>query len=215
MSLIRRTRPTDDENPPWAGITFIYPVDSDTLSEQLKMRYPNCSTHKQRKHQAAIDFLMKELRDMQSRSSDHPTPTEFSQSQPVTPLTDQHSANEVASTGSRQHSVSSSNSPCMTTSRPAAVLADRSKESLEQPHSPTRIAPLTVTKSQQIVFSALDGQMMQPKTKRKMTMQERSAYKETRKRGACAKCRQQKGKVISCSRKLGLLVANVPVYTYK
>ena len=48
---------------------------------------------------------------------------------------------------------------------------------------------------QQFVWSAHDGRSMQPKTKRKMTLEERSAYKETRRRGACDKCRRQKGRV--------------------
>lgn len=49
--------------------------------------------------------------------------------------------------------------------------------------------------TQHFVWSAHDGRPMQPKTKRKMTLEERSAYKETRKRGACERCRRQKGKV--------------------
>jgi len=57
---------------------------------------------------------------------------------------------------------------------------------------------------QQHVFSIVDGFATQPKKKRKMTPAERSAYKTTRKVGACDKCKRQKGK---CTHVIGNLLS--------
>ncbi|KAK3202138.1 hypothetical protein GRF29_161g263335 [Pseudopithomyces chartarum] len=65
MDFILRQQATSDELPPWAGIIFKDPVDSDTLSEKLRAAYPSCRTLRERKHQAAIDFLQEELHRMQ------------------------------------------------------------------------------------------------------------------------------------------------------
>ncbi|KAL1608156.1 hypothetical protein SLS60_003095 [Paraconiothyrium brasiliense] len=69
MDFILRQQLTSDELPPWAGIVFKYPVDSDTLSEKLREAYPDCKTLRERKHRAAIDFLSAELSRMQAGNS--------------------------------------------------------------------------------------------------------------------------------------------------
>ncbi|KAF2792863.1 hypothetical protein K505DRAFT_386721 [Melanomma pulvis-pyrius CBS 109.77] len=71
MSYITRTQPTTDETPPWQGISFTCPVGSDLLADRLKYAYPDCKTLRQRKHQAAINFLAAELEEMKSKDEKH------------------------------------------------------------------------------------------------------------------------------------------------
>lgn len=192
MSLIRRFQLTSDATPPWAGLSFTPPVASDALHEELKKIYPAYTTLRERKHKAAIDFLTAELYEMQSRDS-----------KPVAEHYPPHASSEAPSifsdaleAHSRQGSPSASESPTSSTrfSRSVEpVLQPRDTPPIRTPLLPT-LAP-TAGSGQHIVFRALDGRTLKPKTKRKMTSEEKTAYKETRKRGACPKCKRQKGKV--------------------
>ncbi|KAL1793663.1 hypothetical protein ACET3X_008645 [Alternaria dauci] len=170
MRSIKRVRPTSDESPPWAGMSFIQPVDSDALHELLRNQYPQCTSVRQRKHLAAIDFLKRELESMQNEAM------VFEAS---------HPGLEGLDVSKHQRSISpslSQSSSC----KPPMLLEYHSQQS-------PSISKIGV--GQQHVFSIVDGGLaIQPKKKRKMTPAERSAYKTTRKVGACDKCKRQKGK---------------------
>ncbi|RYO58170.1 hypothetical protein AA0116_g7443 [Alternaria tenuissima] len=170
MRSIKRIHPTSDETPPWAGMAFTQPLDSDALHELLKSQYPQCTSMRQRKHLAAIDFLNRELESMQNEAmllqASHPGPEEL----------------DVCK---HQRSLSPSLSHSNSYRSPALV-----------EHHPQQSPTITkIATGQQHVFSIVDGGLaVQPKKKRKMTPAERSAYKTTRKIGACDKCKRQKGK---------------------
>jgi hypothetical protein len=198
MDFIYRIKPTTDESPPWVGISFILPVDSDMLSEKLKLAYPQCRTLRERKHQATLDFFVAELRQMQSKDLSPFTTANFSGSDIAAPShgnTKPYSY--TLSDTSRPQTVSRYSSPSVPGSEDSPRPTQRAKPvSIGiNPHVQRAITP--TKNSQQFVWSAHDGKSMRPKTKRKMTSQERSAYKETRKRGACESCRRQKGKVFT------------------
>lgn len=199
MEFICRLQPTTDEAAPWEGIFFKFPVDSDDLSEGLKSAYPSpqCRTLRERKHQAAIDFLQAELHRMRKRESaaqvanivaDLPSPNAGQGAEnPYVELSSDHSRSQSSCSGTSPSFSEPLNSP---------GLVERAKSATNAGASPRWPGPTTPsTNAQQFVWSAHDGRNMRQKTKRKMTMEERSQYKETRKRGACEKCRKQKGRV--------------------
>ncbi|CAO2649228.1 Nn.00g066130.m01.CDS01 [Neocucurbitaria sp. VM-36] len=195
MPLIKRIQPTSDETPPWTGISFVQPVDSDALHEHLKIAYPQCTTLRERKHMAAIDFLIAELRQMQSKGSAF-VAIESSANYPAAPSPRAPSlSTEALGNPSRKGSASASQSPTSSTQLSTSVEhAFQDRHSSTTPACLPPIAQPTDGPGQHLVFSAIDGRMMQPKTKRRMTIEEKNAYKETRKRGACRKCKRQKGK---------------------
>jgi len=100
---------------------------------------------------------------------------------------------EMLSEGSEHLSASACTSPSVVESVLSPKLAERTRNESRATADLEQTQP---TSAQQFVWSAHDGRSMRPKTKRKMTVEERSAYKETRKRGACDKCRRQKGRVV-------------------
>ncbi|KAL5376410.1 hypothetical protein DPSP01_010520 [Paraphaeosphaeria sporulosa] len=197
MDFILRQQLTSDELPPWAGIVFKYPVDSDDLSEKLRAAYPDCKTHRERKHRATIDFLNAELSRMQSGSSiiDPNSPSNIKHpTQGSTPTAARLHA-EVLSEGTEILSASDGTPSSLIESTISPKLAERiRKASQATADSEQSQAHASPTAAQQFVWSAHDGRSMRPKTKRKMTVEERNAYKNTRKRGACDKCRKQKGR---------------------
>ena len=194
LSLIKRRAQTTDQTSPWAGISFIYDVESDDLADALKSAFPHHRTLRERKHAAVINFFQRELDDMRQSNPASPsvrtllvtdrsslasddqmgarngTPSRESKAQPLSPAS---SINSAAHRDSEKH-YSTAHTPS-----PQSLLAD----------------PTLATSSTQLVFNAFDGRLMQQKTKRRMTNEERREYKETRRRGACAKCKRQKGKV--------------------
>ena len=219
MDFILRERATSDELPPWAGIIFKYPVranvycrfniqfwtnspvrfqvDSDQLSEKLRAAYPDYKTLRERKHQAAIDFLREELSRMQSGIPiADASPVESFKSLTQEPLVDaSNTAVEMVSDG--DEFPNSSVSPPLDESLNFPKVLGRASRVSRASGGPEQSQSSALPKSaQQFVWSAHDGRSMQPKTKRKMTVEERSAYKETRKRGACHRCRRKKGRVI-------------------
>ncbi|CAI6333593.1 unnamed protein product [Periconia digitata] len=195
MSFIHRQHPTTDESPPWDGIAFRLPIDSDLLAESLKSKYPHHRTLRQRKYQATIDFFLGELSQMQSRDSisvpmlrsgglllnDQPIPTSATFIPAVSDQSRPQSASECTSPSIKGSSTSPQSLEFL---NPGSSLASNTNL---QP-------PTTTSSSSHFVWNAHDGRAARPKTKRKMTVEERSAYKETRKRGACSRCRKQKGK---------------------
>jgi hypothetical protein len=184
---IKRVEKTSDDTPPWTGITFTLPVDSDKLAEDLKRAYPDCSTLRERKHMAAIDFLQFELHQMQSKIS--------GSSEPVRHHFDSSLASDPRRIESddhiRQSSVASSLSLVSTNQdllSPKESLMRSRDEMVVSAHESNGFA-------REFVFSVSDGRTLQPKTKRRMTREEKIVYRKTRMRGACSKCRRQKGKV--------------------
>lgn len=196
-NIIRRFQSTSDETPPWAGISFVQPIDSDQLSEQLKGFYPEGKTLRQRKHMAAIDFLQRELEQMQSQTSSAPDATENADRLSTSsPRSEMHSFREPYVQDSRPQSAASQTPPSVASSQASPRLAERTRQTANGTLTSGPPSPLKrISGSQTFVFSALDGKPMQPKTKRKMTTQERHAYKETRRRGACENCKRTKAKV--------------------
>jgi len=187
MRPIKRSQPTSDASPPWAGMKFTQPVDSDALHELLKEQYPQCKTLRQRKHMAAIDFLRLELESMQHESTESTTGTSC-ETQALSALDASRPGVEELAALTHRRSVSPSLS--------------RSSSYRSPVHLDDHIPQIGV--GQQHVFSIVDGFATQPKKKRKMTPAERSAYKTTRKVGACDKCKRQKGK---CTHVIGKLVS--------
>jgi hypothetical protein len=202
MEIIQRYERTADESPPWAGISFRYPVDSDLLAEQLKgaYPYPKFQTLRERKHQAAIDFLLVELGQMRSKGPS--TPTVLTSTDPPLDEGRQDAVKayiEISSDRSRPQSASGYTSS-LSGSVHSPGMIDRAKLSTSMsanPGSPRHTQP--ATNPQQIVWNSLNGQSMRPKTKRKMTLEERKAYKKTREQGACDACRKQKARVYTAS----------------
>ncbi|KAF2128701.1 hypothetical protein P153DRAFT_367787 [Dothidotthia symphoricarpi CBS 119687] len=196
MPLIRRVHPTSDETPPWVGIFFVPSVGSDELAEQLKARYPQCQTLRERKHMAAIEFLKLELDRIQSeRLAANSTTQSILECAPsASPMTSV-CYDETVEGHSCPESVHMSDSPARSRklSSGAELDARQTKSrSAKAQRLPTDTA--ATAHGQQFVFNAADGRTMEPKTKRKMTVQEKGEYKRTRKRGACPKCRRHKEK---------------------
>ncbi|KAJ8110215.1 hypothetical protein OPT61_g6882 [Boeremia exigua] len=193
---IKRQFHTTDQTAPWDGVVFTYEVGSDELGEALKVCYPTHRTLRQRKHAAIIQFLEQELLEMQSNDTTMHAPrtppmhnvqhsnSEFGDAQ-VNP----QSPAQSQSTLSDAHSPAKSNNLSMPCGKRHQVGAPTM-----QAIQPTYIDPTTAANATHLVFNAFDGRTMQQKTKRKMTAEERLEYKETRKRGACFRCKRQKGK---------------------
>lgn len=158
-------------------------MDSDPLAESLKVAYPECRTLRERKHCATIDFFLGELAQMRSQT-----------------LEVYRKQSDVISENSRKSSASGC-SPSSTVTSPAiGEIPENSPSNQSQVSYAHAESNASASGPQQIIWSALNGESMQLKTKRKMTADERSAYKETRKRGACDKCRRLKGRVITSVR---------------
>ncbi|KAH8725437.1 hypothetical protein GQ44DRAFT_217010 [Phaeosphaeriaceae sp. PMI808] len=189
MALIKRVERTSDETPPWKGIIFTLPVGSDVLSEELKRAHPGCSTLRERKHMAAIEFLQAELRQMQS-----PVDITAQNGDIATPDASSIYSDPLDGCSSLE-SVSMRRSPSTTTKDLPTVEAMQQKDLTP---ASTHLSPSMssiINPAQQFVFSLIDGRPQQPKnSKRRMTRDEKIAYKKTRKRGACPRCRRQKGK---------------------
>jgi hypothetical protein len=192
IPLIKRTESTSDETPPWSGITFTLPVDSDRLSEDLKRRYPHCSTLRERKHMAAIEFLRAELGLMQSKATTPTVKEDYSLATPEATNLQSDSFNSRSRRGSTS-SYQSTSSKTPTESLMTREL--QQGESKLVSSVATTLVPLRTDSAQQFVFSVVDGRPMKPKTKRRMTREEKVDYTTTRKHGACPTCRRQKGKV--------------------
>ncbi|KAJ4991683.1 hypothetical protein SVAN01_02798 [Stagonosporopsis vannaccii] len=204
---IKRVSSTTDETAPWDGVVFIYEVGSDELNEALRACFPNYRTLRQRKHAAIIKFLERELSEMpMTKTSRSSAGTPSAQDLPHTGSgcvgvhVNAQKSVQSQSMLSTIHSPATSNGPlaaqekskrCIASSTPAA--------------QPLYIDPTAATHSSQFVFNALDGRAMQQKTKRRMTIEERMEYKETRKRGACPRCKRQKGKYDRSTQEVGSL----------
>jgi len=198
MDFIYRFQATSDDSPPWAGITFNQAVDSDDLAEQLKIKYPKCRTLRQRKHKATIEFLEQELERM--RAKDPLTPTMITSVD--LPLSERRQDRakayiEISPDRSRPQSSSGYTSRSHSGSIHSPAMSDPARLSTNTKYGPSRAIPNA--SSQQLVWSSQTGQPMRPKTKRKMTAEERKAYKKTREQGACESCRKQKARVLTAS----------------
>jgi hypothetical protein len=137
---------------------------------------------------AAIDFLTAELCSMQSK-----TPS------PVMKEDEYLATSEATSFCSDNRSRRGSTSSRQSTSNTTPTTFDMRDSSQVAPTTTPSIAmvvtPPVIDSAQQFVFSVVDGRSMKPKTKRRMTREEKVEYKTTRKHGACPTCRRQKGKV--------------------
>lgn len=182
--IIRRLHRTSDETSPWAGIVFTEKVGSDALADLLMKAYPypTGKSLRERKHLAAIDFLKAELEMM----NDLATSQDSMDAGGVgSPSGASHVSQDTTSRSS-QHSMSPFSSP---------RLNERDQRHEDQKLKATNSGKTPLQSAMQtIVFSATDGRAMQLKTRRTMTPQEREGYKQTRKRGACHKCKKTKAK---------------------
>jgi hypothetical protein len=173
--LLIRTGPPIEGQPLWAGIAFVHPIDSDELAECLKRRYPGYGTHRQRKLRAVIDFLGNELYKLQQEQSQMSTNNRRSASYSSTHL---YPPEGLASL-------------CLQS--PTGSM--RSAELSEQLPQTGNISLVDVISPEQHVFDSRDGQIPNHRKKRKMTQAEKIAYRETRQRGACRKCKAAKARV--------------------
>ena len=196
LYITRTAQPTEQRSP-WEDIAFVHTVDSDELADVLKVAYPGYRTLRERKHAAVIEFFQYELEGM--RFSDNtpvsaktPSISSLPGMSPLAPETQIEICSGVHSRDLKAPPLSpasSNNSVAYReTTRRYPVTLTTLSQSLP---ADSKLA----TSTTQLVFNAFDGRPMQQKTKRKMTSKERREYKETRRRGACAKCKRQKGKV--------------------
>jgi hypothetical protein len=149
-------------------------------------------------HLAAIEFLTQELEEMQPGFRRNPgSHDQLDNISISSPQSEMNGFRTTCVDGSRPHSTAPRTPQSATSSLASQSLAERSRYSVD--HAQAGGAPplANVTTSQTYVFSAVDGTPMQPRTKKKMSTQERKDYKETRKRGACEKCRKTKAKVFN------------------
>jgi hypothetical protein len=199
MYSIERTRPTSDATPPWESMVFTQQVDSDDLHEQLKRLYPQCKTLRERKHMAAIHFLSLELIEMQSK--DGPVITEECPFlRPLfDPVASSFSTTETLAEYKQPRDVSETQSSIKSTESHVIMRDQLQHRILPSPlHASKPPSPSAVGSSLQFIFDSENGHYVKPRNKRKMTTDEKMAYKRTRKHGACKNCRRLKGRV--CNR---------------
>lgn len=201
MSLIERIHPTTDDAPPWAGMSFTHPVDSDELHEQLKTAYPECSTFRERKHRATIKFLEDEFQQMQSKSSNSMPLSDLSHYAGLSSSPEEGSPSERAyktrnSWQRAKTSHATASSDCSSSTWETSPKHEESQDSPRDPSSSNQSAEA----AQHDVFSATEGTVTRLKRKRKlMTMEEKRHYRAVRGRGACSRCRTMKCKVCRLS----------------
>jgi hypothetical protein len=199
---IARHKAPSDHTPPWKDMAFDPPIGSDELSDRLKAAFPEGQTLRQRKYLAAIAFLQGELQQIKAEDANRlgpSTPSSIQNAKSISSVK-RHRSHELL-IDSHRESPASCDSPSVASSAQSASspsLVDRGTCGTDQDSKtdgwrPSTPNPIGTT----IVFNSVNGRTVQPKTKRKMTQQERKAYKETRIRGACVKCKKTKGKVNS------------------
>jgi hypothetical protein len=192
--LIQREDPTPASVPllPWADMSFVYDIESDELADALRSAFPEYRNLRERKHAAVISFFEQELRQMQSIK-----PSTMAAQKPQ----DSHSVRSATRVDSCNggHLSDSSAPPASPASSLNSIIYQDSRKRFAAVQAASSLSlpadPTLATSSTHLVFNAFDGRPMQQKTKRKMTSEERQEYKRTRQRGACAKCKRQKGKV--------------------
>lgn len=194
---IRRVSHTTDETAPWDGVVFIYDVGSDELAEALRACFPEFRTLRERKHAAIIRFLEKELKEMPLSkslpcSAKVPSTQDLPHVDVVCGDVPVNAQGRVQLQNILSTARTSTTSNCTSTPKETFKRCTAPSTPATQP---SYIDPTAATHSSQFVFNAIDGRTMQQKTKRRMTVEERIEYKETRKRGACPDCKQKKGKV--------------------
>jgi len=189
MQPIKRVRPSNEGTPPWAGISFIHPIDSDELHDLLKRQYPQYTTVRERKHKAAIDFLLAELREMQNKTAyampEQSRAAELFAYPAPSNLGYRNQGDHIRSfndTATLSH-INSSRSPM------------NPGEDRLRYQSPAAATTSNVGGGQQFVFKAVDGQPVRRKNRTKMTTEEKIAYAKTRKAGACERCKRKREKV--------------------
>ncbi|KAF2651137.1 hypothetical protein K491DRAFT_102998 [Lophiostoma macrostomum CBS 122681] len=193
---IARHNAPSDHTPPWKDMAFDPPIGSDELSDRLKTAFPEGQTLRQRKYLAAIAFLQAELQQIETEDAallGPSTPSSFHNTKSLSTRTRHHS-HDLLNESQRQ-SPASYNSPSSAQSASSPSLVDRGRSDADQdPVADARRPSTPNARGATFVFNSVNGRTVKPKTKRKMTQQERRAYKETRIRGACVKCRKTKGK---------------------
>jgi hypothetical protein len=198
MDFIHRFQATPEGSPPWVGISFKEGVESDELAAQLKEKYPSpeYKTLRERKHKATIDFLIWELERMTTKDPSTPSISKALDLASSPGLQNEmRTCIEISPDRSRPQSASSYTSPSHTGSVHSPATSDRGMLG-GKPKAGVVSSPPHST-SQQLVWNSQTGQLMRPKTKRKMTVEERKAYKKTREQGACDACRKQKARVFT------------------
>ncbi|KAF2750227.1 hypothetical protein M011DRAFT_456148 [Sporormia fimetaria CBS 119925] len=198
-SFIRRARYPAENDPPWEGLEFIWPVGSDELGDELRHAYPQGKDLRQRKHMATIDHLKMELEAMQISATARLNSIATSTTGRSTSQEATYNSQEIVGLTSRRQSISHRTSPS-----PSSLGSPSLREPFRQEfaHTSTGEAPVTagpVATPQTLVFNVADLKPMQPKTKKKMSKQELHEYKMRRIRGACDRCRRTKAKVFECT----------------
>lgn len=203
---IKRISPTTDQTAPWEGVEFVHEVGSDALIEALRTCFPRYRNLRERKHAAIIQFLTAELAEMLSSNTRHASAVHTNgASGPEVALKDVRGSVHLHNPLSAAPSPASSE--CSSAPREDINNPTASSMPITQP---SFIDPAAATHSSQYVFHAVDGRTMQQKSKRRMTAEERLEYKETRKRGACSKCKRLKGKVRMMLERRGVSVLMRP-----
>ena len=200
MAIIRRFHPTSDVTSPWEGIAFTDPVDSDALHEKLLRAYPQCSGRSERKLAATIDFFMAELRQMKSKDPKSGAPDYFNELYALASPQSPAFSGRARGIYSRRESISSSLSRVSSTGLSASAERNVTHSNVPSTSYISKSAKSSTSHiGQHLIFSAVDGHTVKPKKKRKMTSEEKTAYKKTRIAGACSECKKMKSKVYELS----------------
>lgn len=188
--IIHRHQRTSDETSPWDGIAFVEPVGSDSLADQLKRAYPAGKNLRERKHLAAIDFLKAELRTIQESTTGRIV---LEADVVGSPSSASHTSQDIPS-GSSQHSLSTRGSPAALPISSPRFIAQGQRNGGQKIKTANSTQPFPNSTMQQFVFNSTDGRTMHMRTRKTMTPNERESYTQTRRRGACKKCKKAKAK---------------------
>lgn len=167
-------------------MVFKQRVYSDALLESLKRRYPQGANFRERKHMAAIEFLQQELREMQAMEASLVPEAHSTVSAPDMAFYDHK----------HQGSISPPSSPTAPFSLPAVTNECYQGKNFTgttlMKGSPSTSSMMA---GHEIIFSVVDGPIVQRRNRKKMTETEKIAYKQMRRVGACDSCKRQKAKV--------------------
>ncbi|KAF3049394.1 hypothetical protein E8E11_009567 [Didymella keratinophila] len=172
-------------------MSFVFDIESDELADALRSAFPEYRTLRERKHAAVIKLFEQELREMQLNTTNTmgaQKPRDYDSVRSATRV-DSCNGGHLSGSSAPPASPASSLNSTVDQDPGRRFAAVQTASSLSLPADPT-----LARSSTHLVFNAFDGRIMQQKTKRKMTSEERQEYRRTRQRGACAKCKRQKGK---------------------
>lgn len=147
---------------------------------------------------AAIEFLQQELEEMKKREEAQVPEVHSAASTPEAKFFDSKDQRGISP-------LCSPTAPCPLPTVTNECYHGRHLSSTALSKQPPFLS--STISGQEIVFSVVDGPVVQRRKRKKMTATEKIAYKQMRRVGACDSCKRQKAKVDSP----GMLDNKVPV----